>query len=280
MESPILDIDSSDKYFVRIHIAATRNTSAKEFRLSRFQFEILFFSIPVILIWGVFSTLILIKTLYVDRPLSVADRAQVKSSMARSSASDLASLSTPTVITEEPKKPSAQIEPEETTSTVIPIIKSESNADANITAEIEAPTEKTTTIALKELAARSFRVDDIFQIDFVISKKTPKPSYVINIGMTNLKGEAETGRYWVSVLARTESGKKVWLTPMPEVKINSAGQAENPKRGWAYDFRYFRKSELELKNVKSKIDQFDEVMIGFQRNGKSPAIAKVQLGPR
>lgn len=280
MESPILDADSSDKYFVRIQIAATRNTSAKEFRLSRFQFEVLFFSIPVILIWGVFSTLILIKTLYVDRPSNIADKAQTKLSSARFGANDLAPLSTPTVINEEPKNTSVELEPAETTSTVTTKEESKTTAGADTHPEVKAPTEKSTTSQPKEIAARSFRVDDIFQIDFAISKKSQKPSYAINIGMTNLKNEAETGRYWVSVLATTESGKKVWLTPMPEVKINGSGQAENPKRGWAYDFRYFRKSELELTNAKLKIDRFDEVMIGFQRNGKSPAIAKVQLGPR
>lgn len=278
MESPILDADSSNKYFVRIQIAATRNTSAKEFRLSRFQFEVLFFSIPVILIWGVFSTLILIKTLYMDRPSNIADKAQTKLSSARSGANDLAPLSTPTVINVDPRNTSVELEPAETTSSVT--TPEESKTTAGTPPEVGAPLEKATVIPAREVAARSFRVDDIFQIDFAISKRTQKPSYAINIGMTNLKNEAETGRYWVSILATTESGKKVWLTPMPEVKINSAGQAENPKRGWAYDFRYFRKSELELTNIKFKIDRFDEVMIGFQRNGKSPAIAKVQLGPR
>jgi len=67
--------NSSSKYFVKIQIAATSNSSPKEFLLSRFQFELLFFSLPIIMLWGVISTLILFKTLYFDPPAAPLEKA-------------------------------------------------------------------------------------------------------------------------------------------------------------------------------------------------------------
>ena len=277
----------TNKYFVKIQIAATRNSSPKEFLLSRLQFEMLVFLMPVILIWGVISTSILIKTLYIDRPAPTSDRAQIPSRMTQPADPS------PVVVS------SSSIDSHQQTTSIIAEEKdlvTTNKLEAMIN-ETDAPTEKlsdqtkplvaqtppeasSSQLLTKEIASRSFRVDDIFDVDFSIAKKSNSSSYGMSLAMTNLKGATESGRYWVSVLATTTAGKRVWLTPMPEVKINNSGQAEDPRRGWAYSFRHFRKSGLDLKNVKLKISRFDEVMIGFERDGNSPAIAKVQLIPR
>jgi hypothetical protein len=64
---------------------------------------------------------------------------------------------------------------------------------------------------------------------------------------------------------------------MPEVRINSSGQAQDPHRGWAYSFKNFRKSDLTLPKYNSEIARIEEAIIGFHRDNNSPAITKVQL---
>jgi hypothetical protein len=269
--------NSSSKYFVKIQIAATSNSSPKEFLLSRFQFELLFFSLPIIMLWGVISTLILFKTLYLDPPGSPLEKPHSLTRQNHAAVLEITSL--PTAIEESAQKKSILAESTDQPS-------SPPNLEANpkgtlAPAAKEVVQEKQPSIisqpVIRELAARSFRVDDIFDVDVSLSKRTNSSSYAMKIAMTNLKSATESGRYWISVLATTDTGKKVWLTPMPEVKINSSGQAAQPGRGLTYEFRHFRKNNLQIKNVKVKVARFDEVMIGFEREGNSPAIAKARL---
>jgi len=282
-----VDTNSSSKYFVKIQIAATRNSNPKEFLLSRLQFELLFFSIPVIFLWGVVSTLILVKTLYHDRPTTALEKGPLPTRAGHVQVVE--TVDSPRVVQEIPtnkpiaaelkedKSIAAELKEEEITPKSLEALTKDAEAPV---AKVSLPGQQLSQISrplIKELATRSFRVDDIFDVDISISKKSNAPSYAMTIAMTNLMSETESGRYWVSALATTDTGKKVWLTPMPEVKINSSGQAEQPKRGWAYAFRHFRKNSLELRNVKMKIVRFEEVMMGFERDGHSPAIAKVQL---
>ncbi len=269
--------NSSSKYFVKIQIAATSNSSPKEFLLSRFQFELLFFSLPIIMLWGVISTLILFKTLYFDPPVAPLEKAHSLTRQNHAPAVETNPL--PTAIEESAQKKSILAESTEQPASLPNL---EANPKDNVASAVKEVVQgKQPSIisqpVIRELAARSFRVDDIFDVDVSLSKRTSSSSYAMTIAMTNLKNATESGRYWISVLATTDNGKKVWLTPMPEVKINSSGQADQPGRGWAYAFRHFRKNSLELKNVKVKVARFDEVMIGFEREGNSPAIAKVQL---
>jgi hypothetical protein len=269
--------NSSSKYFVKIQIAATSNSNPKEFLLSRFQFELLFFSLPIIVLWGLISTLILFKNLYFNPPTATLEKAPSLTQQNHAPVVDTNPL--PTAIEESAQKKSILAESADLPASLQNL---EANPKDTVASAVkEVVQEKQTSIisqpAIRELAARSFRVDDIFDVDVSLSKRTSSSSYAMTIAMTNLKSATESGRYWISVLATTDTGKKVWLTPMPEVKINSSGQADQPRRGWAYAFRHFRKNSLELKNVKVKVARFDEVMIGFEREGNSPAIAKVQL---
>jgi hypothetical protein len=269
--------NSSSKYFVKIQIAATSNSNPKEFLLSRFQFELLFFSLPIIVLWGLISTLILFKNLYFNPPTATLEKAPSLTQQNHAPVVDTNPL--PTAIEESAQKKSILAESADLPASLQNL---EANPKDTVASAVkEVVQEKQTSIisqpVIRELAARSFRVDDIFDVDVSLSKRTSSSSYAMTIAMTNLKSATESGRYWISVLATTDTGKKVWLTPMPEVKINSSGQADQPRRGWAYAFRHFRKNSLELKNVKVKVARFDEVMIGFEREGNSPAIAKVQL---
>ena len=261
--------NSSGNYFVKIQIAATRNSNPKEFLLSRLQFELLFFSIPVVFLWGIVSTFILVKTLYIDRPTTAIVKAPLATRATHVPVVD--PIISPPVVEEVPTtKPSAtEFKEEETVGKSPENVTNEAEAPVAKADEPEKPSTEISRPVIKELAARSFRVDDIFDVDISISKKSNASSFAMTIAMTNLMSETESGRYWVSALASTDAGKKVWLTPMPEVKINSSGQAEQPKRGWAYAFRHFRKNSLELKNTKMKIARFEEVMIGFERDGHS-----------
>jgi hypothetical protein len=245
--------------------------------LSRFQFELLFFSLPIIVLWGLISTLILFKNLYFNPPTATLEKAPSLTQQNHAPVVDTNPL--PTAIEESAQKKSILAESADLPASLQNL---EANPKDTVASAVkEVVQEKQTSIisqpVIRELAARSFRVDDIFDVDVSLSKRTSSSSYAMTIAMTNLKSATESGRYWISVLATTDTGKKVWLTPMPEVKINSSGQADQPRRGWAYAFRHFRKNSLELKNVKVKVARFDEVMIGFEREGNSPAIAKVQL---
>lgn len=269
--------NSSSKYFVKIQIAATSNSNPKEFLLSRFQFELLFFSLPIIVLWGLISTLILFKTLYFDPPAAPLEKAL--SLTRQNHAPVVATTSLPTSSEEISQKKSLLAE---STEQLGSLPNPEANPkDTAAPAAKEVVQEKQANIvsppAIRELAARSFRVDDIFDVEVSLARRASSSSYAMTIAMTNLKGATESGRYWISVLATTNAGKKVWLTPMPEVKINSSGQADQPGLGLTYTFRHFRKNNLQLKNVKVKVAKFEEVMIGFEREGNSPAIAKARL---
>lgn len=284
----LVTIDTSKKHFIRIQVLTAKNQQPKEFLLSRLQFEILFFSVPIVLVWGVISTSILIKTQYFDRLNPKTNPSMIhevlpQSSVLSQDAQSLGSLNEPT----------QQIHP---VGTVVNDANSIGEFEGSAS-EIAALSKKTTgksekqnnqktrEVPLshsgnKEMASRSFRVDGLFGVDFSISNISNSKNYTMSLAMTNLKGTLETGRYWVSVLVNTNTGKKFWLTPMPEVRINSFGRAEEPKQGLAYAFRSFRKNSLDLNNVNLKITRFEKVVIGFERDGKSPAIANVRLVTR
>lgn len=248
--------------FVRIQIGSSGKTPPRELGLTRFQFEIFIFLLPVIFLWGLGSTAILIKTLYFDRSnpahLSEISKAVVNESTPLPAiAADELSLNE-----NSPSQPTQK-----------PVDHLQGNTEKAVTPTQTNQTEASASI----VASRSFKVDDIFNVDFSVARNRAKNGYSATLAMTNLKSKNESGRYWFSVLALTKTNKWVWLTSMPEVRINSAGQAQDPKRGRLYSFQNFRKSELELPKYSSDIVRFEKVIIGFERDNNTPAIAKVQL---
>jgi hypothetical protein len=248
--------------FVKIQIGLSGKTPPRELGLTRLQFEIFIFLLPVVFLWGLGSTAILIKTLYFDRPnptyLSDSSKTIVNET-----------VPLPTIVADE------LIVNENSPSqlTQKPTDHSQKNLEKAAT-----PTQpKQTEVSASIVASRSFKVDDIFNVDFSVARNRAKNSYYATLAMTNLKSKTESGRYWFSVLALTKTNKWVWLTSMPEVRINASGQAQDPKRGRLYSFQNFRKSELELPKYSSDIVRFEKVIIGFERDNNTPAIAKVQL---
>lgn len=243
--------------FVKIQIASDKSGKPKEFFLTRFQFEVLFFSIPVVLLWGFASTVILFKILYLSpSPPAVVTNVSTPSihlgQQLETTKNHQDSLS----------RPAALIAKNETST--IGYGEKDSRADAD-----------------KDVVAyRSFKVDDIFHVDLKVSQNSDAGVYTLDLAMQNLTGSEESGVFWVSVLAFNSLGEKIWLTPMPDVKINDMGQALSPERGQGFSFRNFRRSTFELAAPGVDVVKFDEVVIGFQRNGNSPAIAKVNLNSR
>jgi hypothetical protein len=251
--------DAKEKLFVKIQIGSPGKTPPRELGLTRFQFEIFIFLLPVIFLWGLGSTAILIKTLYFDRSKPV-DVFEISKTVANDPSPLLATGTDELPANKESlskltKKSANQIQ--ENASTPKQVKQ----------AEVSAPI----------VASQSFKVDDIFNVDFSVARNESKNSYSATLAMTNLKNKTESGRYWFSVLALTKTNKWVWLTSMPEVRINPSGQAQDPKRGRLYSFQNFRKSELELPKYSSDIVRFEKVIIGFERDNNTPAIAKVQL---
>lgn len=257
---------SRKAHFVKIQIGSSNSPKPREFGLTRWQFEVILLVIPTVFLWGLVSTAILLKTMYFDRSFHTAqDTAALPTSsnpkvptQESGQLSDYNGMSTRTIA--------------ETDAAEEPLVKQTADNAEPIT-----PTNAITASLPLPLASRSFRVDDIFAIDFSITRNSKKESYAATVAMTNLKGTVEAGRYWISVLALTKAGEKVWLTPMPKVRINSSGQAEDPQRGWAYSFKNFRKSDLALPKYTSELVRFEEAVIGFHRDNSPPAITKVQL---
>lgn len=248
--------------FVKIQIGSSGKTPARELGLTRFQFEVFIFLLPVVFLWGLGSTAILIKTLYFDRSkpvyLSEAPKTVVNESV-------------PLLETGTDELPVNESSPSQIVQKSVDQL--EDSGEKASTPAVEKPLKASPTI----VASRSFKVDDIFNVDFSVARNAARNSYSATLAMTNLKNKTESGRYWFSVLVLTKTNKWVWLTSMPEVRINASGQAQDPKRGRRYSFQNFRKSELELPKYSSDIVRFEKVIIGFERDDNTPAIAKVQL---
>lgn len=246
---------SKKNLFVKIQIGLSESKTSREIGLTRLQFEILILLIPVVFLWGVGSTAVLIKTLFIDRP---------KTTEVSSAAAD-----------------------------ALPVTKRDLKANEALTMPLNrhaenqtlGSPERTSTTLKKDtnrtdtavVASRSFKVDDIFSIGFSIAKKPGDNGYSAMISMSNLQSKADSGRYWFSVLALTKSDEKIWLTPMPEVRITSAGEAQNPERGRIYAFQNFRKSEFALPKQGHDIVRFEEVIVGFYRDDSTATISKAKL---
>lgn len=243
--------------FVKIQIASSKSGKPKEFFLTRLQFEVLFFSLPVVLLWGLASTIILIKILYISPP-------------------------PPVVLTNESTLSTHLGQHTEATKNYQEALSRPGTLiGKNETSTIGQGDKDTRADAEKDVVAyRSFKVDDIFHIDLKVSQNSDSGVYALDLAMQNLTGSEESGIFWISVLAFNSLGEKIWLTPMPEVNINDMGQAVSPERGQAFSFRNFRRSTFDLGVPGVDVVKFDEVVIGFQRNGNSPAIAKVHLNSR
>ena len=259
---------STQDYYAKIQIASSSTGTPREIKLSRIQFEVLFLSIPVVLIWGIASTVILIRTLYLSPPQSELT----------SRRTELAP-ETQTVLEQHPA----------------PAMSQRKRVDAAITTE---PTEIATPIQQSQpslatmprtnsrdsatvlVASRAFQVEDLFGIDLKIIAEQERGSFTVDVDMTNMKGLEESGTFWISLQAVTETGDKIWVTPMPDVDIDASGQAELPQLGERFSFRTLRKSKLKLDTSREDILKFDQVMIGFNRNNNSPTIAKVNLNSR
>lgn len=253
---------ATKKLFVKIQIGLSGKTPPRELGLTRFQFEIFIFLLPVIFLWGLGSTLILIKTLYFEQS-NPAHLSEISKTVVNET------ILVPAIA--ENELPANENSPSQLAQKPLDYLQEN-------TEKATTPTQaKQTEASASIIASRSFKVDDIFNVDFSVARNGAKNGYSATLAMTNLKGKTESGRYWFSVLALTKTNKWVWLTSMPEVRINATGQAQDPKRGRLYSFQNFRKSELELPKYSSDIVRFEKVILGFERDNNTPAIAKVQL---
>lgn len=259
---------STQDHYAKIQIGLSSKGAPKEIKLNRIQFELLFFSIPVVLIWGVASTAILFRTLYLTpahtRP---------------NPAGEELALQTPTGLTRH-KLPVA--------SQITTVDEEVSAQPTELSATITKPQQTSESVRRADssgstgsiVASRSFQVEDIFGIDLKIIADQEPGSFTVDVDMKNLKGLEESGTFWISLQAVTQDGEKVWVTPMPDVDVDASGQAELPQLGERFSFRTLRKSRLSLETSLEGILKFDQVMIGFNRNNKSPTIAKVNLSSR
>lgn len=260
--------------FVRIQIASPSAITPKEIRLSRLQFELILFLIPVILLWGLASTAILVKTLYIDRPQT--NSRLVQSRVRSTGVFDGDSQNQNIAATNVPTRIDAEISNSGT------LDQSNSNSHSKSEPVTEMPSEKqnvTPALAVQR-AEKSFEVEHVFGVDVSVERQLSEPGVSITVAMTNLTKHLESGRYWLALMAVTKKGQKIWLTPMPEVNITNDGEAQNPELGHVYSFRSHRKKKLSVTSRQMDIARFETLVIGFLRTGKSPAMVKTQLIPR
>ena len=275
---------ASSHPFVRIRIGSAESTKFREVKLTRAQFEVCLIVLPVVVIWGIVSTVLLTVNMR-DTTRRQAEQGGTQG------AKKIATLSVPTEISlvdnGQAKSSSTAHIPQPASAKKTEMIVSEMQ-HAKILPVSEAPIEKKTATdpapqqvsrGRKIWMQKSFDVDETFAVksEVFASSSSSRGPFTLGLAIDNLTQQTQAGRFWIRLAAVTASGDTVWFSATPNVLVGETGNASNPNRGVYFSFRHRRTQNIALKGPDVEVERFTEVLVGFEQSGQEQIVSREKL---
>ena len=243
-------LKTKSAHFVNIKIGAPDDTKMREMKFSRFQFELFLVLVPVVIIWGLVSTFILIKNLN-------SPAASTSTAAPAIIAPSQIDVSGATTTAEQPREA-----PRETQQEARP-------AGAAITSF--------NGTKAHAWIKQTFTVDKIFQIRLSVFSKASNGPFTLALSMENQSGTRETGHFWAAVRAIDKTGKELIFSATPAVTLDATGNTKNARNGFYFAVAHRRDHLLVLTGPKTDVVRFTEVIFGIEAGSKGQFVKSIPL---
>ena len=263
----------TDETYVKIQIGNEKQSSFKEFNLTRFQYDVAIVLIPVITIWGLGSTTLLFRDLISRRSTRQITEIAKPPAASINATDHIAGSAAKTEAESTVIQSKSMTSKPESTTTV-----EQANNTAVIASNNQSPDTVSTSVkGSKLMAANTLTINKTFLIHARIYKKSKTGPFTAVLAFENLTGKLQSGHFWAQAHAISIDGRDLWYSVTPDVTIDGDGNANNPKSGRGFSFRHFREQEMSLQGPTAEVLKFSEIIIGFERPSHEQLTGKISF---